>query len=77
MGAPRLLPRSGHELQRAGRSRATGQLVLGGALLLIGILITAVTYGSASTGGGTYIIAYGPMIFGCGQIIRGIGGMSR
>ena len=76
MGAPLQLARSEDELRRERRSHANGQLAIGGGLLLLGILITAVTYGSASSGGGTYIIAYGPMILGVIKIIRGLAGMS-
>jgi hypothetical protein len=57
---------------RARRSRATGQLTLGVVLLVVGIVITAVTYGSASNGGGSYVIAYGPIIVGVIKIVRGL-----
>lgn len=43
---------------------------------MVGIVVTAATYGSASTQGGTYIIAYGPIIFGVIHIIRGLAWMS-
>jgi hypothetical protein len=58
------------------RSRANGQLVFGVVLLLAGLLITAVTYGDASAKGGTYIIAYGPIIVGIIKIFRGLAAMS-
>jgi hypothetical protein len=48
------------------------QVGIGMLLLLTGIVITAVTYGGASASGGTYIIAYGPIVFGIINIIRGI-----
>lgn len=76
MAAPRRLSRhDGDELRRA---RGTSQLVVGGVLLVLGIIITAVTYGNASTSptGGTYIIAYGPIIFGVISIIRGLSNRS-
>lgn len=76
MGAPRQIARSEDDVRRDLRSRATGQLIFGAALLLLGIIITAATYGSASTSGGSYIIAYGPIGVGIIMIIRGIGGMS-
>lgn len=61
------------ELRAQRRSQANGQIGLGVLLLLVGIVITAATYGSASSsGGGTYIIAYGPMIVGVIQIFRGL-----
>jgi len=49
------------------------QIVFGAVLLIIGVLITAATYGSASQSGGTYIVAYGPMIVGVIKIVRGLG----
>ena len=66
----------GDAAQRDRRAHASGQLVFGVVLLLIGIIITAVTYDSASTSGGTYIIAYGPIVVGVIKIIRGLAGMS-
>ena len=65
------------EVARAARrSHAHGQLAFGGLLLVIGIIVTAVTYGSASTSGGTYIIAYGPIIVGVIKIFRGLAAMN-
>jgi hypothetical protein len=77
MGAPRHL--EGHdedESRSERRSQGARQLGIGAFLLLIGIAVTAVTYGSASTDGGTYIIAYGPIVVGVISIIRGLVGMS-
>lgn len=54
------------------RAKGRTDLGFGLVLLVIGIVITAVTYGSASQGGGTYIIAYGPMIVGVIRIFRGL-----
>lgn len=50
----------------------SGDIALGLVLIVIGILITAVTYGSASSSGGTYIVAYGPIIFGVIKLFRGL-----
>lgn len=75
MTAPRDLS-GGHDAGRERRSRGSGQLGLGVALLLLGIVITATTYGGASGQGGTYIIAYGPMLFGVINIIRGLVSMN-
>lgn len=60
-------------LQAERRSQGTNQIVFGAVLLIIGVLITAATYGSASQSGGTYIVAYGPMIVGVIKIVRGLG----
>jgi hypothetical protein len=53
-------------------SGAGGQIALGLILLIVGIAITAVTHGQASRQGGTYVIAYGPMIWGAITMIRGL-----
>ena len=50
----------------------SGDIALGLVLIVVGILITAVTYGSASTSGGTYIVAYGPIIVGVIKLFRGL-----
>ena len=80
MTAPRRLSEH-HEddLESKRHSRGTHQLTIGVVSLVIGIIITAATYGaaSASPGGGTYIIAYGAIIFGFIDIIRGLANRSR
>jgi hypothetical protein len=80
MTAPRRLPgHAGDEDQSedsGGGSSGNSQVLLGVLFLLGGIIITAVTYDSASSGG-SYIIAYGPMIYGVYSIIRGVARMSR
>jgi hypothetical protein len=45
-----------------------------GALWCIGgIVVTAATYGAAaSAGGGTYVVAWGAIVFGAIQFIRGL-----
>jgi hypothetical protein len=79
-GAKRLDPRSvvgiDPEVLRAERrSRGRTQVLIGGAILAVGVVITAVTYGSVSQSGGSYVIAYGPIIFGFIRIIRGLSTM--
>jgi hypothetical protein len=54
------------------RSRKNRDLVLGSVLLGLGLLITLVTYDSASQSGGTYVIAYGPMVVGAIRLFRGL-----
>ena len=56
------------------RSKKQHNIVIGAILMTVGILITAGTYGSASESGGTYVIAYGPIVFGAIRIIRGLAG---
>jgi len=56
----------------AARSQAATKNMLYGALWCIGgIIVTAVTYSSAS-GGGRYVIAWGAIIFGAIQFLRGL-----
>ncbi|HMH92054.1 MAG TPA: hypothetical protein VK586_13350 [Streptosporangiaceae bacterium] len=61
------------------RRRGLRQVVTGSILFVVGLLITIFTLGHAesSAGGGTYIVAWGPMVFGIIAIIRGLLAMSR
>lgn len=54
--------------------RQGGKVMLFGALWCIGgIVVTAVTYQAASSsGGGTYFVAYGAIIFGAIQFFKGL-----
>jgi len=54
------------------RSRKTADLAFGSILFAVGLLITMFTYDAASQSGGTYVIAYGPMLVGAIRIIRGL-----
>jgi uncharacterized membrane protein YiaA len=56
------------------KSRKQTDIVFGSILLGIGLLITLGTYDAAasSSSGGTYIIAYGPMIVGAIRLFRGL-----
>ena len=57
---------------------ANKQIVMGLIWLVAGIGITFRTYRSAvSSGGGQYVFAYGPIIFGAIQLLRGVGGSMR
>ena len=56
------------------RSRKQKDIVLGSILLVVGLLITVGTYNSASQSGGTYFIAYGPMIVGVIRLFKGLAG---
>ncbi|MBV8760844.1 MAG: hypothetical protein JO257_26355 [Deltaproteobacteria bacterium] len=57
----------------AKRAHGAKMMVLGGILCLVGIIITAVTHDQAeSNGGGTYVIAYGPMIVGGIRFFQGL-----
>src|SRR5688572_31223073 len=63
-------PQSAIEDEEARRSQATNRLILGAVALVVGILITAVTYSQAMKAGGLYIVAYGPIVFGLITILR-------
>jgi hypothetical protein len=57
-------------------SDATGggkDMVVGALWCVGGILVTVITYGAASTNpaGGQYVVAYGAIIFGAIQFLRG------
>jgi hypothetical protein len=56
------------------RRRGTRQVITGSVLFLIGLVITIFTYGHASSSatGGTYFVAWGPMVFGIIAIVRGL-----
>jgi hypothetical protein len=60
--------------------RKAGQrnMAIGGIVFAVGILITAVTFLSAQApGGGRYIIAWGAIIAGAGQFLRGLDQVSK
>jgi len=65
------------EAQRAKkRSRAIAQIGIGLLLVIVGAAITASTHDAAVRGGGgTYVIAYGPIIFGVISFFRGLIGL--
>ncbi len=46
-------------------------MIIGGLVCVVGILITAITYSSAE-GGGTYVVAWGAIVFGAIQFFRGL-----
>lgn len=52
--------------------QGTGDIVLGLILIIVGIGITMVTHDHASRQGGTYIVAFGPIIVGVLRLFRGI-----
>ena len=46
------------------RVRGVIEIAIGLAAIIAGIVITVVTYSKAVKGGGTYLIAYGPVVVG-------------
>ena len=53
------------------RKPGVGNIIIGVVTLMIGVTVTIITYSSAEPGG-TYILAWGPTIFGAFKIIQGL-----
>ena len=70
-GGPNPMP--GTSLAAIARKRGMRQIVIGAVVFVVGLVITVATYSSASSSptGGTYVVAYGPMILGVVYVIRG------
>jgi hypothetical protein len=54
------------------QSAAKRNMVFGGILFAVGLMITVGSYSSAADGGGRYIVAWGAMIFGALRFIYGL-----
>ncbi len=53
------------------------QILVGSGLLILGIVITSATHSHAvSNGGGSYVVAYGPIVVGVITIFKGIFNLS-
>jgi hypothetical protein len=63
---------SSYEAER--RAAKSKNITFGALLLVAGIIVTAVTYDSASQSGGTYIVAWGPMVYGAIRLFKGLAG---
>jgi hypothetical protein len=61
------------------RKRALKQVAIGAVIFAIGLIITVATFSNASSssGGGTYIVAWGPMILGIVWMVRGLIALSK
>lgn len=53
------------------KEQAIKQIVIGLVIAGVGGLITAATYSSASDGGGSYVVAWGAIVFGLFRAARG------
>ncbi len=60
------------QIKSAKKSRASKDMIFGALWCVGGLIVTAVTYSSASSGGGTYVVAWGAIIFGAIQFFRGV-----
>ncbi len=58
-------------MQEQKRGRARKNIGFGAAWLVGGAVITAATY-SAASGGGTYVVTWGAIIFGAIQMLAGL-----
>ncbi len=56
------------------RDKGFSDMVIGGLIALVGIVVTAVTY-SAASGGGRYVIAWGAIVFGAIRFFKGLSKM--
>jgi len=59
------------QINDAKRQRAKKDMLYGGLWFFGGLIVTIVTYSSAS-GGGRYVVAWGAIIFGGIQFFRGL-----
>jgi hypothetical protein len=64
-------------LHQAKRKVAQKDMLIGAGFCIVGLIITIATYTTAasSRGGGTYVIAWGAIIFGALQFFRGLARM--
>ena len=76
-GAPGPMGQAG--LDNMARRRGVRQVITGSVLLVIGLLITigTLSHAESSASGGTYFVAWGPMIIGIIAIVRGLLAMAR
>jgi alginate O-acetyltransferase complex protein AlgI len=54
------------------RAAAYRHVTYGVILIVVGLIVTIGTYSSASEGGGAYVIAYGPIVYGFIRLARGL-----
>jgi len=59
----------GRNLRKEEGSR---NMVIGGLICVVGLVITIATYSAASEGGGRYVVAWGAIIFGAVRFFRGL-----
>ena len=62
------------EITKQRKIKAKRDIKYGAGICIVGIVITAITYSMASSGsgGGTYFVAWGAVIFGALQFFRGL-----
>lgn len=60
------------EIEQARKRRANKDMLWGAVWCIGGTIVTIATYSAASNGGGRYVVAWGAIIFGGVQFIRGV-----
>jgi hypothetical protein len=60
------------QFAQAKLDKAKSDIRTGGLWLLGGLVITIVSYSMVSEGGGTYLLCWGPIIFGGIQLFKGL-----
>ena len=60
------------QMKEAKNSAANKNMLYGALWCIGGLIVTAVTYSNASNEGGTYVVAWGAIVFGGYQFIKGI-----
>jgi hypothetical protein len=73
VGVPQFQPAVASSMANIARSRGIRQIVIGAIFFVVGLVITIATYSNASSSstGGTYFVAYGPMLIGILSMVRG------
>lgn len=59
------------QINEAKKSRANKDMLYGGLWFFGGLIVTIVSF-SAASGGGSYVVAYGAIIFGGIQFFKGV-----
>jgi hypothetical protein len=69
--APSLGLEDDDDLLRARRKEGDRRQLVGLGMCVVGALVTALSFASASEGGGRFILAWGAIVYGAIQIARG------
>jgi hypothetical protein len=70
--APSIIAAADSVVVEAKRRDINGRTLSGFLLFAVGIVITAATYTGAESTGGPYIVAWGAVVYGLMQFVRGI-----
>jgi len=75
---PKPTPEEAARIEESRREKrlaaSKGRMVRGAIAFVIGVAITSATYSAASKGGGTYLVFYGPVIYGLVAFFGGLFG---